>query len=71
MKQIICSAMAGEPTCDFVIKGENAQEMIANGWAHMQAVHPELAKKIESNPKEEHDKWMADFAAKFDTLADA
>ena len=62
--------MGGPSDCTTVITGNSAQEMIDNGWKHIQEAHPEQAKKIMGNAKEVNDKWMADFKAKFDSLED-
>lgn len=70
MKQIKCSEMGGPATCDVVLKSDTAQGMVDVGWKHLQEAHPELAKSIMSNPKEENDKWMDDFKANFEKLAD-
>ncbi len=71
MKQIKCSEMGGPATCNVILTGSTAQEMIGNGWKHLQEAHPEGAKNIMSNPKEVNDKWMADFSANFESLQDA
>ena len=71
MKQITCAAMGGPETCTTMISGNNAEEMISNGWKHIQEAHPDMAAKIGANSKEENDKWMADFKAKFDTFPEA
>ncbi len=71
MKKILCSQLGGPAVCMEVITGATAEEMISNGWAHLQAAHPEVAQNIMSNPKDVNDKWMGEFKAKFDTLQDA
>jgi hypothetical protein len=71
MKQIKCSEMGGPETCNEVITGANAQEMIDVGWKHLQEAHPEVSQKIMNNPKDENDKWMDDFKANFENLQDA
>jgi hypothetical protein len=71
MKKILCSGIGGPAECTEVITGATAEEMIDKGWKHIQEAHPELAQNIMNNPKEENDKWMANFKAKFDTLEDA
>jgi hypothetical protein len=71
MKQIKCGDMGGPVDCDEVITGSTAQEMIDNGWKHLQSAHPEQAKNIMSNPKDVNDKWMSDFKDNFANLEDA
>lgn len=71
MKKTTCAAMGGPSDCTTVIMGNTAQEMIDAGWKHIQEAHPDQAKKIMANSKEENDKWMDEFRAKFDTLEDA
>ncbi len=72
MKQTTCSALAGEPTCEMVFTGSTADEIIDKGWKHMEVAHPELVEKIKAQPKEETDKWMANFKENvFPSLAEA
>ncbi len=71
MKKIFCKDLGGPADCMVELTGATSAEMIDMGWKHLQEAHPEQAKNIMSNPKEVNDKWMADFAAKFDTLQDA
>jgi predicted small metal-binding protein len=68
MKQLKCSEMGGPATCDTMIKGANADELISSGWQHIQEAHPEMAEGIKNNPKEVNDKWQADFKVKVDAL---
>lgn len=71
MKQIKCSEMGGPADCNVIITANTAQEMIGSGWEHMQVEHPTDAARIEAQPKEVNDKWMADFSSKFETLQEA
>lgn len=71
MKKIMCSAMGGPADCSEVFTGNTADELIMNGWKHLQEAHSQTADDIQGNPKEVNDKWMADFKANFDNLADA
>lgn len=68
MKKITCSEMGGEPTCNAIITGETADEMVANGMTHLSEAHPELVEKMKENSDEDNQKWMMDFVAKFETL---
>ena len=70
-KKVTCFTMAGPEGCDAVVIAETPEEMMDKGWKHMKEAHPELAAKIEANPKEVNDKWFADFKIKFLTLDDA
>ena len=63
--------MASPETCSEVITGSDAKEMIDTGWKHIHEAHPEIEQRIMANPKEENDKWMAEFAEKFPNLQDA
>jgi predicted small metal-binding protein len=71
MKKVTCAQLSGPATCDEVITGNTAEEIIDAGWKHMQEAHPEQAQNIMNNPKEANDAWMAEFKAKFDTLETA
>lgn len=71
MKKISCSVIGGPADCTTTITGETAQEMIMNGWNHIEAEHSQLASDIKGNPKDVNDKWMAEFTEKFDSLEDA
>ena len=70
MKQMTCAQMGGPAACTFMITGSTAEEMSMNGMKHVEEAHPELAAQIKAMTKEETDKWMAEFSAKFDALAD-
>jgi len=71
MKQIACSQMGGPATCTTVLTGNTPEEMVKNGMEHVKAQHPEIAAQIAAMSKEDTEKWMADFTAKFPTLMDA
>lgn len=60
--------MGGEPTCNHMIPGATAVEIVDNAMNHVEEAHPELAAKIKAMPIEETAKWMADFGTKFETL---
>ena len=66
MKTTTCSAMGGP--CEATLSGSTEKEMMNAGWAHIEAMHPEMAEKIKQMPKEETDKWMAEFHEKFEAL---
>ena len=68
MKKITCAAMGGPETCHEVIVGSTSEEMVGNGWKHIEAAHHDLAENIKGNTKEVNDAWMGEFAAKFDGL---
>jgi predicted small metal-binding protein len=71
MKVITCSQIGGPESCTDQFKAATSEEMIRQGWKHIEEAHPELADNIKNNPKEINDKWMADFHAKFDSLPEA
>ena len=71
MKQIACKDLGGPATCDEVLKGETAEEIISNGWRHIEGAHPELAENIRNNPQDVNDRWMNDFKARFPSLPEA
>lgn len=64
MKTITCKAMGGP--CDAPITGNTAEELMNNGMAHVNANHPELAASMKTMPKEETDKWAADYQKTWD-----
>jgi hypothetical protein len=68
MKQMTCPAAGGPATCTGVLKGNTADEMVANGMKHVTAAHPDMAADIKKMSKEDMAKWMADFQKKFDAL---
>ena len=66
MKQMTCAQMGGPATCTFMVTGNTAEEMTSNGMKHIEEAHAEMAKQIKAMTKEETDKWMMEFKAKFD-----
>ena len=68
MKQITCPAMGGPATCTAVLKGNTAEEMVADGMKHVTEAHPEMAADIQKMSPEDTAKWMAEFHVKFDAL---
>jgi hypothetical protein len=70
MKQMTCAQMGGPATCDAVITGNSAPEMITNGTAHVMAAHPDVAESMKTMPKETMDKWTSEFQAKWDAAPD-
>ena len=58
-----CTDMGGP--CDAKITAATSDEMVKMGMAHVETAHPELAAKVKAMSKEETDKWMADFMAKW------
>lgn len=65
MKQMTCAQMGGPATCEHVVTGSNAVEMVNNGMSHVTQTHPEMAEQIGKMTPEETTKWMADFTLKF------
>lgn len=62
-----CRQMGG--TCDEAIQGATAEEMMANGMAHLEKAHPDMAADVKKMPKDDpkmvewNAKFMADFEA--------
>lgn len=46
MKTMTCAQMGGP--CDAKIQGETKDEMMANGMAHLEAEHPEMAADVKA-----------------------
>lgn len=70
MKQMTCAAAGGPATCDVMLTGNTAEEMVGNGMDHVRAAHPEMAEDIKKMTSEETTKWMADFNQKFDAASE-
>lgn len=63
-----CAQMGGPETCDVIVKGSTAEDMVMNsGMPHVMEAHPEMAEDIKKMTPEETTKWMADFQQKFDS----
>ena len=58
--------MGGPADCEAVIKGNTQKEMIDNGTEHLKKAHPKMAEDMKAMPKEEGEKWMAQFQKKWD-----
>ena len=58
MKNISCADLGGP--CNEMISGNTPEELSKNGTAHVQMVHPEMAKDMANMSKEEGDKWTND-----------
>ena len=58
--------MGGPATCNTMITGNTAEEMVKNGMDHINQAHPEMATDIKKMAPEETTKWMSDFQVKFD-----
>ena len=67
MKQMSCAQIGGPATCNTMLNGETAEEMITKeGMPHVAEAHPEMMEDIKKMTPEETTKWMADFQEKFD-----
>lgn len=68
MKQMTCSHMGNGMSglCDTIISGNTAKEMSDNGWKHLQAAHPDMAKGMQDQTQEQRDSWFSEFEKKFD-----
>ena len=60
--------MGGPATCTATLKGNTAEEMVADGMKHVTEAHPEMAADIAKMSKEDTAKWFAEFQGKFATL---
>lgn len=65
-----CAQMGGPATCDFVLTGNTAEEMVANGTKHVMESHPDITAQMEAMTPEAKANWMTDFQAKFDIASD-
>ena len=71
MKQMNCAQVGGPETCDVVLSGNTAEEMITkDGMPHVMSAHPEMAAKINEMTTEETTQWMSDFQKKFDIASE-
>ncbi len=60
MKSLKCDV------CDFVAQGETFDDWFRAMLDHYMAAHTDLMKEMETKPKEEGEKWMADAKARFE-----
>jgi predicted small metal-binding protein len=63
MKTLTCTQLGGP--CNAPMAAATSEEMMKIGMEHVTATHPELAEKIKTMPKEDLDKWLVDFNAKW------
>jgi len=70
MKKTTCKGMNG--VCDAEIRGETPEEMMSNGQQHVRNEgdddHKNFYERMMHLSKEDHDKMVEDFTAKFDSL---
>ncbi len=66
-----CADMGGPASCSVVISGETPEEMIANGMKHLNKAHPDMLADMKAMPKEDGDKWRAEFMKKWEMTPDA
>ena len=61
MKTLTCSQLGGP--CEEKITGNTQDEMMANGMAHLEAAHPEMAADVKAAPKDDPKmmEWMKKF----------
>lgn len=71
MKQMTCAAMGGPADCTTVITGNTAEEMTANGTAHVMEAHADIAAQMATMSNENKAKWMEDFKVKFEAAPEA
>jgi predicted small metal-binding protein len=63
MKTMTCADLSGP--CDAKMTAATPDELVKMAMAHVESAHPDLAAKVKAMPKEETEKWMADFTAKW------
>jgi len=63
MKIMTCAQMGGP--CDAEITGNTPDEMMANGMAHLESAHPQMATDVKAAPKD--DPKMVEWSKKFMT----
>jgi predicted small metal-binding protein len=51
MKTLTCSPMGGP--CDEKISGNTPDELMANGMAHLESAHPEMAAQVKTVSKDD------------------
>ncbi|MBA3788982.1 DUF1059 domain-containing protein [Patescibacteria group bacterium] len=66
MKTMTCSQMGGP--CDASMTAGSEKEMMDMGWKHMEEVHPDRVSEIKQMPKEDMDKWSAEFHTKWEAM---
>ena len=76
MKKTTCKAMGG--TCDEEIRGETAEELMANGKQHVHDAaetgdedHKGVIQKMEQMSEEDRKKWAEELTNNFGTLENA
>ncbi len=58
-----CRQMGG--MCDAPVQGATPEELMGNGMAHLEEVHPDMAKAVKEMPKD--DPKMVEWSEKFMT----
>ena len=61
MKTMTCADLGGP--CEEKISGNTPDEMMANGMAHLEEAHPEMAADVKGTPPD--DPTMAEWNRKF------
>lgn len=54
-----CSQMGGP--CEGEVQGETPDEMMQNGWKHLEEAHPEMVATLTSMSEEETEAWTKQF----------
>lgn len=57
--------------CETVISGNSPEEVMGNGWTHMEEAHPDMAASMKDMPQEAKDEWSKKFRAQWETAPEA
>ena len=61
MKQMTCAQTGGPATCTVMVPGSTPEEMVGKCMEYIKQAHPEMASGIAKMPREETEKWFAEF----------
>lgn len=57
--------------CDTVVSGNSPEEVMDNGWKHMEEAHPDMAASMKDMPQEAKDEWSKKFHAQWEAAPEA
>ena len=63
-----CAQMGGP--CEEKVHAETAEDMMQNGWKHVEQAHPEMKEGLENMPQEAKDEWTKKFKADWEQTPD-
>jgi len=69
MKEFTCASLGG--TCEAVISGNSPEEVMGNGWQHLEETHPDMATAMKAMPQEGKEEWTKNFRAQWDSAPEA